>query len=598
MDDADPGSTILKLVLLFLLIMVNALFAMSEIAIISLNDTKLQKQAESGNKKAAQILKLISNSSGFLSTIQIGVTLAGFLTSALAAQSFAVTLANAIGRTPIADVIPMAVINGVSTVLITLIMGYFNLVLGELVPKKIAMQKPEQVSFKVVSILMVVHTVAKPFVKLLSLSTNAVVRLLGMDPNAAEETVTEEEIRMMVDAGQEKGVIEHAQKEMINNIFEFDDIDVSDVMTHRTDMACVAADDHINDVIQLSISEGYSRIPVYGDDLDTLTKITQDICDLAATIPGYENISNGQEEPDQVIRLVLDKDAAMRKGLTVAQIFSELNGKLTESTDAATVTIDGEDMKIVVKDGRKPLTRENLLDYNFEIQTTDDNGNTVTEDHPLSEFATLKLEEGVQSINRENQSRYMTVTATVAEGSNATLLSRELQPLIDAYELPDGYTIDTAGESDMVNQMVIQMSKVLLLGLALIYLVMVAQFQSLLSPFIVLFTVPLAFTGGLIGLLLMNEPLSVMGMMGFVVLLGTVVNNGIVFVDYANQLRVGGLERREALIATGKTRMRPILMTALTTILAMASLLFGESLSRWISAVRIWMTYRMMRRIT
>ena len=344
---------------------------------------------------------------------------------------------------------------------------------------------------------------------------------------------------------------------------------------------------------ELTISTGMSEmstmmgsglsVKVYGDDLDTLTKITQDICDLAATIPGYENISNGQEEPDQVIRLVLDKDAAMRKGLTVAQIFSELNGKLKESTDAATVTIDGEDMKIVVKDGREPLTRENLLDYNFEIQTTDDNGNTVTEDHPLSEFATLKLEEGVQSINRENQSRYMTVTATVAEGSNATLLSRELQPLIDAYELPDGYTIDTAGESDMVNQMVIQMSKVLLLGLALIYLVMVAQFQSLLSPFIVLFTVPLAFTGGLIGLLLMNEPLSVMGMMGFVVLLGTVVNNGIVFVDYANQLRMGGLERREALIATGKTRMRPILMTALTTILAMVSLLFGDDLSSQMS---------------
>ena len=344
---------------------------------------------------------------------------------------------------------------------------------------------------------------------------------------------------------------------------------------------------------ELTISTGMSEmstmmgsglsVKVYGDDLDTLTKITQDICDLVATIPGYENISNGQEEPDQVIRLVLDKDAAMRKGLTVAQIFSELNGKMTESTDAATVTIDGEDMKIVVKDGREPLTRENLLDYNFEIQTTDDNGNTVTEDHPLSEFATLKLEDGVQSINRENQSRYMTVTATVAEGSNATLLSRELQPLIDAYELPDGYTIDTAGESDTVNQMVIQMSKVLLLGLALIYLVMVAQFQSLLSPFIVLFTVPLAFTGGLIGLLLMNEPLSVMGMMGFVVLLGTVVNNGIVFVDYANQLRMGGLERREALIATGKTRMRPILMTALTTILAMVSLLFGDDLSSQMS---------------
>ena len=273
MDDADPGSTMLRLILLFLLILVNAFFAMSEIAIISLNDAKLQKQAEEGNKRAAQVLRLISNSSGFLSTIQIGVTLAGFLTSALAAQSFAVNLASAIEQTAIADYVPKAVISGVSTVLITLLMSYFSLVLGELVPKKIAMQKSEQVSFKVVSTLLVVHTVARPFVRILSLSTNAVVRLLGMDPNADEETVTEEEIRMMVDVGQEKGVIEHSQKEMINNIFEFDDIDVSDVMTHRTDMACVASDGHIGDVIQVAIEEGYSRIPVYGDDLDNIIGI-------------------------------------------------------------------------------------------------------------------------------------------------------------------------------------------------------------------------------------------------------------------------------------------------------------------------------------
>lgn len=324
-------------------------------------------------------------------------------------------------------------------------------------------------------------------------------------------------------------------------------------------------------------------IAVYGDDLDELKRITQEIMALVETIPGYENISNGQEEPDQVIRLVLDRDAAMREGLTVAQIFSDLNAQLTETADAATVTIDGTEMKIVVKDAREPLTKENLLDYNFAVQTTDDNGNTVTEDHPLSEFAQTKTEEGVQSINRQNQSRYMTVTATVAEGSNATLLFRQLHPLLDTYELPSGYSMDTTGESDTVNQMLVQMSKVLLLGLAFIYLVMVAQFQSLLSPFIVLFTVPLAFTGGLIGLLVMREPLSVMGMMGFIVLLGTVVNNGIVFVDYANQLRMGGLERRDALIATGKTRMRPILMTALTTILAMVSLLYGDDLASQMS---------------
>lgn len=356
----------------------------------------------------------------------------------------------------------------------------------------------------------------------------------------------------------------------------------ADIMSRTEDIGC-----------QVSISTGMAEmstmmgsglsINVYGSDLDTLTDITKDIMEIVDTIEGFTNISNGQEEPDQVIHLILNRDAAMKQGLTVAQIFAEISSSLTETATAATVTVDGVEMKIVVKDIREPLTKENILDYNFEKQATDENGNSITEDHPLSEFAEIRIEEGVQSIQRENQSRYMTVTASVEEGYNATLLARELEPLLEQYEMPSGYSFDSVGESDTVNQMVIQMMKVILLGLAFIYLVMVAQFQSLLSPFIVLFTVPLAFTGGLIGLLIMGEPLSVMGMMGFVVLLGTVVNNGIVFVDYVNQLRIGGLERKDALIATGKTRMRPILMTALTTILAMASLLFGDDLSSQMS---------------
>ncbi len=320
-------------------------------------------------------------------------------------------------------------------------------------------------------------------------------------------------------------------------------------------------------------------INVYGSDLDTLTDITKDIMEIVGTVEGFTNISNGQEEPDQVVHLILNRDAAMKQGLTAAQIFAEISGSLTETATATTVTVDGVEMEIVVKDIREPLTKENLLNYTFEKKTTDENGNNITEDHPLSEFAKISIEDGVQSIQRANQSRYMTVTASVEEGYNATLLSRELEPLLEQYEMPYGYSFDSVGESDTVNQMIVEMMKVILLGLAFIYLVMVAQFQSLLSPFIVLFTVPLAFTGGLIGLLIMGEPLSVMGMMGFIVLLGTVVNNGIVFVDYVNQLRIGGLDRKDALIATGKTRMRPILMTALTTILAMASLLFGDDLS-------------------
>ena len=299
MDDADPGNIILKLVLLFVLTMLNAFFAMSEIAIISLNDAKIDKLAEEGHKKARQVKKLTENSSNFLSTIQIGVTLAGFLTSATAAQSFATMLTDAIAGTAIANVVPLGIISGVSTVLITLVTSYFSLVLGELAPKKIAMQKPEKVSFAVVPILLFINKICLPFVKLLSVSTNGVVRLFGMDPNADEEPVTEEEIRMMVDVGQEKGVIEDVQKEMINNIFEFDDIDVADIMTHRTDMACVDIEDSLSEVLALSIKEGYSRIPVYEEDPDNVVGIVY-IKDLlkyvGASLPKSKGIKDFMRE--------------------------------------------------------------------------------------------------------------------------------------------------------------------------------------------------------------------------------------------------------------------------------------------------------------
>lgn len=271
--DADPGSIILQIVILFALIFVNAFFAMSEIAVISLNDNKIEKMAEAGHKKAKQIQKLTKSSSSFLSTIQIGVTLAGFLTSASAAQSFAVMLADAISETPVANVIPSGVISGFSTVIITLIMSYFSLVLGELVPKKIAMQKSEKMAFMAAPVLLFVAKVTKPVVKLLSLSTNGVLRLIGIDPHADEEVVTEEEIRMMVDVGGEKGVIEDSQKEMIDNIFEFDDMDVADIMTHRTDMVCIDVEEPLAEAVKLSMENGFSRIPVYEEDPDNIVGI-------------------------------------------------------------------------------------------------------------------------------------------------------------------------------------------------------------------------------------------------------------------------------------------------------------------------------------
>ena len=252
------------------LIFANAFFAASEIAIISLNDNKIRKMAEEGHKKAQQVLRLTADSSNFLATIQIGVTLAGFLTSATAAQSLAEPLASWFVR-----VIPSmngyyGAVQSVSVVVITLIMSYFSLVFGELVPKRIAMQKAESLSFHVIGVLRVVAAVTRPFVWLLSVSTNIVVRLFGLDPHADEENVTEEEIRMMVDVGGEKGVIEDVQKEMIDNIFEFDDITAEDIMTPRTDVESVEVSDGVGKALQIGVDGGYSRLPVYEEEIDSV----------------------------------------------------------------------------------------------------------------------------------------------------------------------------------------------------------------------------------------------------------------------------------------------------------------------------------------
>jgi len=330
--DADPAAIIVKLLILFVLILINAFFAMSEIAIISLNDSKIEKMAGEGNKKAKQVLKLTKDSSSFLSTIQIGVTLAGFLTSATASQSFAVMLAEKLANTAVINYIPKSIITAVSTLLITIIMSYFSLVLGELAPKKIAMHKPEKVSFAAVPVLLFVNRVFKPFVKLLSASTNGVVRLFGIDPNADEEVVTEEEIRMMVDVGQEKGVIEDSQKEMINNIFEFDDMDVADIMTHRTDIDCVDIEDGLADVIKLSIEYGHSRIPIYKDDPDNIIGIVyiKDLLKYVGTnLPKTKTIKDFMREAYYVPQTKICSELLnemLEKRLQIAVVVDEYGG--------------------------------------------------------------------------------------------------------------------------------------------------------------------------------------------------------------------------------------------------------------------------------
>lgn len=262
---------ITEIIFLFVLVFVNAFFAASEIALISLNDNKIKLMAEDGNKKAQQLVKLLGEPSRFLATIQIGITLAGFLASAFAAESFADPIVSLLKQynIPVSD----GILKATTLVVITLILSYFTLVLGELVPKRIAMKKSEGIAFFAVGLLSVLSKVTAPVVKLLTTSTNFFVRLAGIDPNSDDDDVTEEEIRMMVDVGEERGAINAREKIMINNIFEFNNKSVSDIMTHRVDLFSVTVEIEMKDLIELIKDEKYTRIPIYERSVDNIIGI-------------------------------------------------------------------------------------------------------------------------------------------------------------------------------------------------------------------------------------------------------------------------------------------------------------------------------------
>lgn len=325
---------------------------------------------------------------------------------------------------------------------------------------------------------------------------------------------------------------------------------------------------------------------IQGPDQDELVRISEDVMGIVGQVEGYTEIENGMEDAATELHLVVDRDKLTKDGYTVAQLYSDLAKKLSESADAPSMTLNGSKMNVSVVDKTNPVTADNLLDTEIEI-TNQQTGDTTT--HKLREFA--KVEQGVASptMIHVNSTRAITVMADVEDGYNNALLARDLQTKLKDYQLPEGYTIQTSGELENINTMLSQMMLLLILGFVLIYLVMVAQFQSLLSPFIVILTVPLAFTGGLFGLVAAGEQLSMLSLLGFAVLMGTVVNNGIVFVDYVNQLRRGGLSKHDALVAAGRTRMRPIMMTAITTIFAMLPMVFsdavGSSMQRGMAVV-------------
>lgn len=274
-----------QIIVLFVLIFLNAFFAMTEIAFISLNDAKISKQAKEGEKKAKQISKMLKNPSKFLATIQIGITLAGFLSSAFASDTFADKLA------PVLESwlpLGIGIWKGISIIIITMILSYFTLVFGELVPKRLAMKNHEKIAYATIGIIRAISIITAPFVKLLTFSTNVVSKLFGVNENE-EETVTEEEIRMMVDVGEEKGTIEEEEKELINNIFEFNDKTVAEVMIHRKDVFAVDVNADIYEKLDSIDEYKYSRIPVYEETIDEIVGILY-IKDLLKYITAHTKI--------------------------------------------------------------------------------------------------------------------------------------------------------------------------------------------------------------------------------------------------------------------------------------------------------------------
>ena len=325
-------------------------------------------------------------------------------------------------------------------------------------------------------------------------------------------------------------------------------------------------------------------VKIYGADAETLSQLSEKVVDIVNDTEGFANATNGLGSGDATINLHIDRDKVRSYGLTVAQVYQQIAAKLTTTTTAQTpVTVDGSTMSVQISNNLDPVTKEKMMDITFETTVMSADGTTSTGTCTLADMATWDTGSAPDSITSEDQTQYVSVTADTLDGYNTTVQARVLEKKLNEFalsdEMPEGCSFSMGGESDSVNFMVNEMVQWLALALPFVYLVMVAQFQSLLSPFIVLFTIPLAFTGGLLGMLFTGQQLTMISLMGFIVLMGTVVNNGIVFVDYANQLRLGGMERRAALIATGKTRMRPILMTTLTTVLAMLQLVFSNDMA-------------------
>lgn len=317
-------------------------------------------------------------------------------------------------------------------------------------------------------------------------------------------------------------------------------------------------------------------INIKGKDLDKLQTISEDMMKKLEKVDGLDNITNGLEDAGKEYRITVDKAKAMRYSLTVAQVYQQIYAKVKEASSASTVSNDTDDLGVYVNSAEdEDLTRNDVK--NLKIDYTD-SMTQKTKKVSLSKIADFSTADSPKSIYRKGQTRYIAVKADIKDGYVVSDVSKEVEKIVNQTKKPAGYEMELDGENEATTEAMGQVLLMMALGVLLMYLIMVAQFQSLLSPFIILFTIPLAFTGGFLGLWISGSDISVIAMIGFVMLSGIIVNNGIVLVDYINQLRRSGVEKRQAIEEAGVTRLRPILMTALTTVLGLIPMVAGSSM--------------------
>lgn len=423
----------MEIILLVILIFINAFFAASEIAFISLNDLKVEKEAKEGSKKAIKIRKMLKNPSEFLATIQIGITLAGFLSSAFASETFADHLAPLLNSwIPYLSVETWKVI---AVVLITIILSYFTLVFGELVPKRLAMKNSEKIAYGTIGVISFISKVTRPFVKLLTFSTNTISKMFGVNQEE-EETVTEEEIRMMVDVGQQKGAIEDNEKEFINNVFEFNDKTVSEVMVHRTDIRAIDGDLSINEAIQeLSENCRNSRIPVYEEDIDSIigiisvrdllfssknknTKI-KNICRNVYTVPetkALDELFREMQKSKNQMAIVIDEHGGTAGLITMEDILEELVGDIYDEYDNVEKKYEKIDENTYMLKGDLNLYEvEKILDVDIKEEYADTLSGHLLEYlgriPKEKEKATVQIENVIYTIEKIKDNKILKVKA-------------------------------------------------------------------------------------------------------------------------------------------------------------------------------------------